>query len=165
MGRGTCPGNWGGVLTGGEKKTNHIFACLRPISTDFWQKFFQNHHDFSRFLTIIWRTLIVLTILGNFVTIFNVFCINSCAQIEEHTHFYRFFCEKILAHIVRTYLSDLYREYPSLDNPKLIPHSRAQMIKVPVKLTITRYNIFIWKPGCQYGHLIHIRTVAIVIFA
>ena len=35
-----------------------------------------------------------MTILNNFVTIFDEFTINSCVLIEEYTHFYRFFWER-----------------------------------------------------------------------
>ena len=55
----------------------------------------------------------VLTILYNFVTISNEFCINLCVHIEEYVHFYRFCCEEKPTHIVSTYLSGLYTELVS----------------------------------------------------
>ena len=64
------------------------------------------------FITVLDSLLMVLTILYNFVTISNEFCINLCVQIEEYAHFYRFCCEEKPTHIVSTYLSDLYTEYP-----------------------------------------------------
>ena len=64
------------------------------------------------FITVLDSLLMVLTILYNFVTISNEFCINLCVQIEEYVHFYRFCCEEKPTHIVSTYLSGLYTEYP-----------------------------------------------------
>ena len=90
------------------KFLTNIFPQLSRFLTIVWWLF----ACLSQFLTIIWWLLIVLTVLGNFLTISNEFCINSCVQIEEYTHFYRFFGEKIPTHIVRTYPSDLHREYP-----------------------------------------------------
>ena len=56
--------------------------------------------------------MITLTIFTDFATISDEFIVNSCVQMEEHAHFYRFCFEMKTTHTVGTDPSDLYREYP-----------------------------------------------------
>ena len=108
-----------------EKRTYPLIfsPSLRPICTIFDDPFsmiIKTFHHFwclrawlSHFSTSFLWLLIVLTILGNFVTISGDFFINWCVQIEECTNFYTFFLWKIPTHTVHTYPCDLHGEYAS----------------------------------------------------
>ena len=134
-----------GVVWTGDKK--NIYPSIffpRPISIDFWRTFY---HDFwwlfacfLRLFTVSWWLLTVLTIFNNFVTIHDEFSIKSYVQMEEYAHFYRFCCEKT-THKVRTYPSELYREYPPPAGAKSFTHSISQCTFITF-LTSTNY---FWK--------------------
>ena len=75
---------------------------LRPISADFWWTFSHNYHDFSVFLLIAYLSQFVTVLwwllnywyLWRFLTILWRFLMNSCVQMEEYTHYYRFCWDK-----------------------------------------------------------------------